>query len=181
MYSAFALDVIRIFERAGCPRPAIVCESCDEASFGDARVTLAVDGLTLHVVNDRGVRTVEIGLNADGGRLTPVPQALRTFKDGQGHPTCPLEVLAVVKGWVSFDELVRHYDLGDQPVEYGEDTPPPGPLLELPQAMELLMENWQELVAASSDQRLIVEAGDVEGRLQGMLQEQIDHPPPRVR
>lgn len=178
MHSDLALEVVRSFEQAGAPPPTVVCEISNEASFGDASVTLDVDGLRLHVINDRGVRTVEIGLDLDGAADAPVHPALRTFKDGQGKPTCPLELLAVVNGWTSLDELSQHYDLdGDHPA-YDESSPPPGPFYEFADAMPLLFEKWAELVAASGDPELLSKAGAVEEELQRKLKEQINRVSP---
>ena len=179
MHGELARELVRVFEQAGAPLPTVVCETSNEASFGDASVTLDVNGLRLHVINDRGVRTVEVGLKVTGSANAPVHPGLGTFKDGQGKPTCPLELLAVVSGWASLDELTQHYDLdGDHPA-YDESTPPPGPFYGFTDAMRLLFEQWAELVVASGDPELLSEAGAVEEELQRKLQEQINRVSPR--
>lgn len=175
MSGSYAESVLGAFDAVGRGTPRLICESTDAEHFGDGSVTLELDGLRLHVVSDRGIQTVEVGLkivNPVGG--PPVHPALGGFRDGAGIPTCPLEVLAVVKGWTSLERVVDHYELNDghdgRP-RYDENEPPPGPFYELQEALSLLAdgEKWADLVAASRDHRLQLEAGVVEELLQARV------------
>ena len=174
MSDRYAQSVLDGIARIGRGTPVLVCASGDEASFGDANVTLEVDGLRLHVVNDRGTQTVEVGLKIVDP-LGPRHPALAGFLDGAGQPTCPLEALAVANEWITLEQLVAHYDLDAMQAEYDEETPPPGPFYELTEAMLLLAddEKWNELVAASENHRSQIEAGEIEEALQKKLEAQL--------
>lgn len=159
--------VLDLFASLGRGTPRLISESRNEDSFGSGGTTLELDGLRLHVVNDRAIETVEVGLENVGESLDIHP-ALNDYKDEMGQPTCPLEFLAVMKGWVSMDEWLRHYQLAGDPVQYDAETPPPGPYYELAEAISLLKDGakWNELIAISSIHSLQLEAGSVAESLQ---------------
>ena len=176
MSTAFTQSVLGKFEQIDRGRPDVICESESDKDFGNANVTLELDGLRLHVVNDRGVQTVEIGLTIVNPVGPPVHPALIGFKDGDGKPTCPLEVLAVANGWVALEELVKHYDLeGNRSEEFAEALAAP-PFYELSSALSLLEdgEKWMQLVAASMDHSLQMKAGDIEAALQRRLEKLLE-------
>lgn len=175
MSDRYAQSVLDRIATIGRGTPVLVCASGDEASFGDANVTLEVDGLRLHVVNDRGAQTVEVGLKIVDPLVPRTHPALAGFLDGAGQPTCPLEVLAVANEWITLEQLIAHYDLDATHAGYDEETPPPGPFYELTEAMSLLAdgEKWDELVAASENHRLLIKAGKVEEALQRKLEAQL--------
>ena len=81
MASPFAESVLERLRNFGRGEPKLICDNCDEDNFGNATATIQLDGLRLHVVNDRGVETVEIGFQA----FHPIA-SLETFVDGQGQP-----------------------------------------------------------------------------------------------
>ncbi len=58
-----ALD---LFASLGKGTPKLISESRNEDSFGSGGTTLELDGLRLHVVNDRAIETVEVGLENVG-------------------------------------------------------------------------------------------------------------------
>ena len=175
MSDGYAQSVLDSVKRIGRGTPALVCASGDEADFGDATVTLEVDGLRLHIVNDRGTQTVEIGLKVVDPSPPRVHPALAGFVDGAGQPTCPLEVLAVVNNWITLEQLTAHYELDATCTAYDQGAPPPGPFYELPDAMSLLTDadKWGKLVAASENHRLQIKAGKIEETLQRKLEAQI--------
>ena len=165
-------SVLGKFEAIGRGRPDLICESESEAEFGNATVTLELDGLRLHVVNDRGVQTLEVGLIGSPDEADEHP-ALNRFKDGSGMPTCPLEVLAVANGWISREKLIEHYDLDGvraATVAARETIVPP--FYELSRALPLLKDEgkWSQLVAASQDPRMQMRAGAIEEMLQMRLE-----------
>ena len=129
---------------------------------------MELDGLRLHVVNDRAIETVEVGLKNVGATILDIHPALNDYKDEMGQPTCPLEFLAVMKGWISMEEWLQHYQLSGDPVKYDTGTPPPGPYYELAEAISLLKDRdkWDELIAISSNHNLQLEAGSVAESLQ---------------
>lgn len=172
MPNLYAQSVMDEIARIGRGKAVPICASDDDADFGDAHVTLEVDGLRLHVVNDRGARTVEVGLKIVDPLGPLVHPALAGFVDGEGRPTCPLEVLAVAKKWITLEELIAHYDLDATCTGYDEKTLPPGPFYELTTAMSLLADGdkWDELIAASENHPLQLAAGEIEEVLQRKLE-----------
>lgn len=160
--------MLDLFGLLGKGNPRLISASHNEDNFGSGGTTLELDGLRLHVVNDRATETVEVGFKDIGQAGLEVHPALREYKDELGQPTCPLEFLAVMKGWVSMDEWLRHYELTGDPVNYDKETPPPGPYYELVEAIVLLKDSdkWNELLAISSNHDPQLEAGSVAESLQ---------------
>ena len=170
MFTAFTSSLLQQIKQINKGVASVICESEDPKHFGNAHVTLDLDELRLHVICDRGISTVEVGLSVEtpiGDHLHP---ALSEFKDGTGRPTCPLEVLAVTHGWITFDDLVEHYDLDGQRTESFKDseTITAPPFYELADALSLLAdkEKWSGLVRSSKDHKVQMRAGTVEQELQ---------------
>ena len=169
MASLFAESVLKRLRKLDRGEPKVICDEYDGDNFGNAVVTIELDGLRLHVVNDRGIETVEVGY-----RCTRPIAPLEAFVDGQGEPVCPLEVVAVVLGWVSREMLISHY----WPVHAGpnyETDPPPGPFCRFDEesTRRQMQEHWNELTEFSESRELQLKAGDVERQLQGRLLEQL--------
>ena len=170
MTTSFTRRVLEEINRIDRGRAEVICESADEEHFGNAHVTLDFNGLRLHVINDRGVATVEVGLSVDALESEDRHPALNEFKDGTGQPTCPLEVLAVSQGWIAFEDLVEHYDLDGERSESFKDseTMVARPFYELVDAMSLLedKEKWVELVRCVKDEDVHAKAGEIAQKLQ---------------
>ncbi|MCY4143254.1 MAG: hypothetical protein OXG08_06145 [Gammaproteobacteria bacterium] len=167
-----------MFERINRGMPKLICDSTskDEDSFEYGSITLEIEGLRLHIVNDRGLQTVEVGLQIVDPLGPLVHPALEGFKDGEGEPTCPLEVLAVTNGWVSLDRLIKHYDLNGVRLKEPNDGLVTGPFFRLTDVVQLLRnaEKWDQLVTASTNHRMQLEAGHIEEVLQRKFAEILD-------
>ena len=170
MTTSFTKSVLNEMTRIGRGVPEVISESQDMEHFGDAHVTLDFEDLRLHVSNDRGVVTLEIGLNIVDPRSLATQPVMLGFKDGIGRPTCPLEVLAVAHGWIALDALVNHYDLDSEHIESLKDPENivTQPFYSLRDALSLLEDGdkWSAMVASSNDHKLQLEAGKIELELQ---------------
>ena len=176
MASLFAESVLERLRKLGRGEPELLCDGYDEDNFGNATATIELDGLRLHVVNDRGIKTVEIGFQIDDTIVTSVHPALEGFVDGRGQPVCPLEVAAVVHGWITSEVLAAHYwpESGSQNYE---ESSPPGPFLEFDKTLKLLEDHWDELSGSdglSRSRELQWRAGEVENELQERFAEQLE-------
>ena len=162
MASPFAESVLKRLTKLDRGEPHIICDEYDGDNFGNAVATIELDGLRLHVVNDRGIETVEVGYQ----RTHPIGP-LEAFVDGQGKPTCPLEIVAVVLGWVSREMLISHYWPAEAEPNY-ETDPPPGPFFRFDEesTLQQMRERWDELTEFSGSRELQLKAGDVERQLQ---------------
>ena len=171
MHTAFTQSVLDLIDKRGLETPEVICEHEDEEHFGNASVTLKLCGLRLHIVNDRGVQSVEVGLESKDPSHSHVHRALEGFRDGKGNPTCPIETLAAATGWISVDRLIEHYDLeGKEPENFSK----PGsmkPLLPLSDALFFFKDRTKraQLVDASKNYDVQLRAGEIEQDLQNMM------------
>ena len=171
MHTEFTQSVLELMEERGLAAPRVIYESEDEEHFGNAIVTLELYGLRLHIVNDRGVESVEVGLTFKDATNYQLHPALDGFRDGTGHPTCPFEILAAAKGWISIEKLIEHYDLEGKD---SEDFAKPGSkkqLIPLRDALLFLSNRTKraQLVAASKSCDIQMRAGEIEQELQEMM------------
>ena len=166
-FTESVLERLREFNRG---EPQLICDSYDRDNFGNASVTVELDGLRLHVVNDRGMETVEVGFR----RFHPIG-SLEEFVDGQGESVCPLEVVAVVLGWVTREKLISHYWPADSKPDYETDAPP-GPYFRFNEesTRRQIHEHWDELREFSQSRDLQFKAGDVEKTLQEHFAARLD-------
>ena len=180
MSTPFTVGVVGALKQIGRGSPDVICSSESKDNFGNADVTLEVDGLRLHVVNDRGVQTLEVGLTVGDPAGPLAHSALTGFKDGAGSPTCPLEIMAVANGWIALEDLIEHYDLdGERSQDFaGTKKIVAPPFYEFSEAVSLLAdsEKWTQLVAASRDHGLQMKAGAIEEVLQSRLEAALTHP-----
>ena len=93
--------ILKCFESIGRGNPSLIKASHDEMNFGSGGTTLELDGLRIHVVNDRATETVEVGFKFKDHESSEVHSALIDYVDELGKPTCPLEFLAIMKGWLA--------------------------------------------------------------------------------
>ena len=158
MASLFAESVLERLRKLGRGEPKLICDNYDNDNFGNVMATIELDGLRLHVVNDRGIETVEVGFQS-----THPIGPLEAFLDGQGGPVCPLEVVAVVLGWVSREKLMAHYWPGNADPNYETDAPP-GPFFKFDEELtqQRMREHWDELTEFSESRELQLKAGDIE-------------------
>jgi hypothetical protein len=115
----------------------LVSESREEVDFGNAEAIFVLDEVRLRFVDDRGLKTVEIGL--------PAGETIA----GGGADEWPLETLAVALDWIGMDDLLGHYRLtgiGASTI-YAEE-PPPGPFYELTDALAVLKDRWGDVLEA---------------------------------
>ena len=164
---SFAEEMVARLAKLGRGRPELIAAGNEDAeSFGNATVTVELDGLRLHFIRDRGTTTVEIGLKVGNPTDPSVHPALRGFVDGQGQPTCPLELVAAVLDDVDTDvgTLAKYYEFNTTDRRYGE-SPPPGPFLDLDDSLKFLKAHWQGVSKASSDHDLQRKAGIVQTEL----------------
>ena len=170
MASPFAESVLERLRKLGRGEPELICDNCDNDNFGNATATIKLDGLRLHVVNDRGIETVEVGFQS----IRPIGP-LKTFVDGQGRPVCPLEVVAVVLGWVSPENLIAHYWPASAKPNY-ETEAPPGPFFKFDEesTQRRMREHWDELTEFGGSLELQLKAGDTERQLQDHFMAQLE-------
>lgn len=175
MSSAKVQSILDAFGQIGRGAPVLIHETHDDQRFGNARVTLELDGLRFHVVDERTIQTLEVGLKLVNPVGSLVHPALGGFVDGGGEPTCPLEVLAVVKKWITLDQLRSHYGLDGETFDYDKTETLRSPFYELCDAVSLLEDGdkWDQLVEASNSHRLQLEAGEIEAVLQEDLGAQL--------
>lgn len=160
--------ILKCFESIGRGNPSLIKASHDEMNFGSGGTTLELDGLRIHVVNDRATETVEVGFKFKDHESSEVHSALIDYVDELGKPTCPLEFLAIMKGWLAEEDWLQHYELNGAPREYNEETPPPGPIYELADAVGVLKDEakWNALIEISEDHEMQMAAGSVAESLQ---------------
>ena len=165
MASPFAESVLERLRQLDRGEPELICDDYDSDNFGNATATIRLGGLRLHVINDRGIESVEIGFQS----VHPI-EPLDAFVDGRGRPVCPLEVVAVVLGWVTLQRLIAHYWPADVDPNY-ETEAPAGPFFQFDEASTLhqMRERWDELTEFSESRELQLKAGDVERQLQERL------------
>ena len=169
MASRFAEAVLKRLRKLGRGEPELICDNFDADNFGNATATLELDGLRLHVVNDRGIETVEVGFQS----IHPV-EPLEAFVDGQGKPVCPLEIVAVVLGWINREKLIAHYWPTNADPDYETDAPP-GPFFKFDEesTRRQMHEHWKELTQFSASRELQLKAGDVEKQFQDRFMAQL--------
>ena len=175
MSEQFTQTVLEAFLRIDRGQPKLLHISHDDRHFGNASATLELDGLRFHVLNDRGIECVEIGLQFEASWLRSAFEALSHFKDGIGEPTCPLEALAVANGWLDCDTLIEHHGLSSKHSRHDKDTPPKGPYYSLSSAILLLSEprKWEQLVYACVDREMQSRANDIAKDLQDRRKAQL--------
>ena len=171
LHTEFTQSVLDLINKGGLETPEVICEYEDEELFGNASVTLELDGLRLHIVNDRGVQSVEVGLETKDPSRSHVHRALEGFRDGTGNPTCPLETLAAAKEWISVKRLIKHYDLEGREQEDSSKLGSVKPLLPLSDALTFLEDRTTraQLVDASKNDDIQMRAGEIEQDLQNMM------------
>lgn len=168
------LSFAQSVSQGGVPR--IVTEWYDADNFGNASVTVEVDGATLHVVNDRGMSTIEVVFKIVEPIGMPAHPALRGIVDARTETVCPLETLAAVLGWIETEELIAHYGLEGygQYHDYSRHSEgPPGPYLTFDKALPILRENWDEFAAEIARPEVQLRAGKLEERLQKLFAEKL--------
>lgn len=175
MSEQFTQKVLDAFLQIDRGQPQLLHISHDDRHFGNASATLELDGLRFHVLNDRGIEFVEIGLQFEASWLRSAFEALSHFKDGTGKPTCPLEVLAVANGWLDCDTLIEHHGLSSKYSLYHKETAPKGPYYTLSSATSQVSEpkKWEQLVYACGDRKFQSRANDIEKDLQDRRQAQL--------
>ena len=172
MTSCFAESVVTRLAAMGRGAPKLVGQTQDDEDFGNATATIEVDDLKLHVVNDRGLWTVDVVFCGSDPPATSEHPAFDGSLHGEDGPLCPVETLAVALGWLPMADLVEHYGLdggGWEP----DAGPPPGPYLDFDGAVTLLQEHWDEFRAAARSPAVKSRAGDLEARLQERLAAQL--------
>ena len=169
MASPFAESVLERLRQLDRGEPELICDDYDSDNFGNATATIRLGGLRLHVINDRGIESVEVGFQS----VHPAGP-LEAFVDGRGKPVCPLEVVAVVLGWVTLQRLIAHYWPADADPNY-ETEAPAGPFFKFDEesTRRQMQEHWDELVEFSESRELQLKAGHVEKQLQERLLEQL--------
>ncbi len=181
MSTEFTQRVLRLFEQNGLSQPVVISESENESSFGNADVTLQCNDLTLYIPNDRGKKFVEVVLRLKNSDASSVHPALGFFGDGLGQPTCPLEILAVVLGWASYEHLEQYYDLALQNTESQEENKLCSrmpPILGLEEALVWLRDEKkrEQLIEACQDEALLKTAGEIEEGLQRRFEKLLTYP-----
>ena len=179
MVNEFAKEVLERLSSVGEGKPGLVHETYDDENFGNATATIEIDGVLLHFVNDRGIRTIEFELDLEipdspGDRpwSGPYPLYLERWplRDGRGKPVCTLEALAVALGWIGMEKLVEHYALDS--VDYDFDVSS-RPFYEFDKAMGLLRDRWPQFVRACKNPETQWKAMEVELKLQAKFHEQL--------
>lgn len=179
MVNEFAMEVLERLSSVGEGKPGLVHETYDRESFGNATATIEIDGVFLHFVNDRGIRTIEFeldlpSLDSPGGPPWPEPYPLYLerwpLRDGRGKPVCTLEALAVALGWIGMERLVEHYVLDGGDYDFDAS---PRPFYEFDKAMRLLRDRWPQFVQARKNSETQLRAVEVERKLQAKFLEQL--------
>ncbi len=133
--SSFAESIMRDLSTFAGGLPKLISDSFDEEYFGNAEAIIVLDEVRLRFVDDRGLRTVAIGLPS-------VPGSTVFYE-------WPLETLAVALGWIGLDDLLAHYRLRETDAgDICEKESPPGPFYELDIALAVMKDRWNDLVAA---------------------------------
>ena len=175
MANPFVQSVLERLKELNRGEPQLICDGHDDDNFGNATATVELDGVRLHIVNDRGIWPVEVGFEIVNPGEPLVHPSLSGFVDEAGKPVCPLEIIAVTLGWVNVEALITHYWPANANQNY-EAAPPPGPFLDFNKALECLQEgeHWGELADFSRNHRLQLEAGQVERHLQEHFAAQLE-------
>ncbi len=179
MSNEFAREVLEQLSGVGEGKPGLVHETYDDENFGNATATIEIDGVFLHFVDDRGVRTIEFELDLpipDSPRDRPWPEPYPPYferwplRDGRGKPVCTLEALAVALGWIGMERLVEHYVLDGDNYDFDAS---PRPFYEFDKAMRLLRDRWPQFVQARKNSGTQLKAMEVELKLQAKFLEQL--------
>lgn len=179
MSNEFAREVLEQLSGVGEGKPGLVHETYDDENFGNATVTIEIDGVFLHFVDDRGIRTIEFELDLpilDSPRDRPLPEPYPPYlerwplRDGRGKPVCTLEALAVALGWIGMERLVEHYVLDSDDYDFDAS---PRPFYEFDKAMRLLRDRWPQFVQARKNSGTQLKAMEVELKLQAKFLERL--------
>ena len=160
--------ILKHFEDLGRGTPTLIAEFHDKENFGSGGTTIELDGLRLHVVNDRLMESLEIGFKTKSGARPIVHPALSDFVDLLDQPTCPLDFLAVMNEWISEDDCLQHYQLTGDAGDDSDNQPPPGSFYDLDDALAILEDDakWNALTEISESRDLQMAAGSVAASFQ---------------
>ena len=162
MPDSFAEYIGKRLERLRKGRPSLVHCEYDEEHFGNAHAVFELGKLRLHFLDDRGLEAIDVEI-ADGH---------------DGTAVVPLENLAVTAELLSLEDLLYHYGLSEQIADSSlEDDPPPGPFLTLKGAIELLGEQWDQLVDACGNETTLRRVSEVQEVIQNRLADSLSTAP----
>ncbi len=154
MPNSFADQIRERLENLGKGEPSLVQCEHDEGNFGNALAIFQLEELRLHFLNDRGLETVD----------------LEVFDGHGGSVLVPLENLAVAADLLGKEELLSHYGLSDGVADASlEDDPPPGPFLNIENALGLLGEQWDQLIGACANENALQCAFEIQEVIQNRL------------